>query len=241
MSARPDINVIRAKYNLAPMGTVDQPTIVSPNFGCDIVEHCQKIFPDSGNLSFDLEGRNFYLDLSRGLQSYYAGVEMPPNWTEEHKRYIQLHMKKYISLYDLLYWHWRDIKEVVRKNGYIFLPQSPSDAVKTILEEDARLEVAKSQDGDTLKNVYKLGKQVEDIDPDCKWKVSTLVRKLYKNLPEDYREIKEIELIVWHCVKQIKPQTRDLKKRIKKVELADKQLFKHWRSESHPSNKVKKC
>ena len=90
MSARPDINVIRAKYNLAPMGTVDQPTIVSPNFGCDIVEHCQKIFPDSGNLSFDLDGRNFYLDLSRGLQSYYAGVEMPPNWTEEHKRYIQL-------------------------------------------------------------------------------------------------------------------------------------------------------
>ena len=238
IEVRPNINDLRAKYNLLPFKTA-QTTFC----GNEIAKHCQSLYPDSGNLSFDLEGRNFYLDLSRRLQVYYSGINelIPSHWSKHYGKTIESHKRRYISLYDLLDFAWEDIKKVARKNGYKLLQETPAQAVKAILEADVVLEIAKFQDNNPRKNYWKLGEQARDCEPTCKVKLNTLMRKLYQILPDDYREIKNIELICIHCVRQIKPVTPDLESRIRKFEKAEQGITKHVRTLAHPSRKVKNC
>jgi len=256
----PDIKAIRTKYGLNPQvdlticgnGSVAQISkareITTPK-APEIAEYCRKLFPDSGDLTFDLDGRDFYLDLSRRLQAYYSGTRepIPSYWSKNYRDLVELHKRRYINLYDLLDYAWEKIESLIRRNGYRLIPSSPADAVKAIMEADVRLEIAKFQDNKPRKNYWKLGGQARDLDtakcqntPKYKPKFNALARKLFESLPDDYIEIKEVELICMHCIEQIVPKDQELIKQVNKFKKSEKNMTKFIRKVTHPDY-VTKC
>jgi hypothetical protein len=107
-----------------------------------------------------------WIDIGKGIDAYFSGEAdpFPTHWEKYYKKFIEHQVSEYLSLYDVLFWGWDDIKSAAKRQK-IKLPSTRMAALKAILRGECDAQVhCGLHHADFDENLYRTVENLRNFD-----------------------------------------------------------------------------